>query len=198
MRQIKPNRKIDETGAETLPLSPVRQQIAEHMLRSNLTSPHVTTVMEADMSAAVSHRSEHREIFAKKGINLTFTTYLAAASVQALKEFGIVNSSWSDKGILIHRAINIGIAASLEEEGLIVPVIRNADDLSLFELAKRINELTMRARDKKLVPDEVQNGTFTITNHGVNGSSTRNTYNQPTAVRHSGCRRDSKKSCYFK
>jgi len=167
---MKSGQEIEGSEAEILPLSPVRQQIAEHMLRSNLTSPHVTTVMEADMSTAVSHRFQHRELYAKDGINLTLTTYLAAACTQALRKFQIVNSSWNDEGIVIHRDINIGIAASLEEEGLIVPVIRNADNLSLFELANRINELTKRAREKRLVPDDVQSGTFTITNHGVNGS----------------------------
>ncbi len=167
---IKSGHEIDGPDAEILPLSPVRQQIADHMLRSNLTSPHVTTVMEADMSTAVAHRLDHRELYSRDGINLTFTTYLTAACAQALRKYQIVNSSWSDEGIVIHRDINIGIAASLEEEGLIVPVIKNADDLSLFELANRINELTKRAREKQLVPDDVQSGTFTITNHGVNGS----------------------------
>jgi 2-oxoglutarate dehydrogenase E2 component (dihydrolipoamide succinyltransferase) len=167
---IQSGRENQRLDAELLPLSPVRQQIAEHMLRSKNTSPHVTTVMEADMSTAVSHRLEHIELYAKDGINLTFTTYFTAASAQALKKYQIVNSSWSDEGIVIHRDINIGIAASLEEEGLIVPVIRNADSLSLIELSNRINELTKRARTKQLSPDDVQNGTFTITNHGVNGS----------------------------
>jgi 2-oxoglutarate dehydrogenase E2 component (dihydrolipoamide succinyltransferase) len=161
---------IASSGFEILPLSPVRRQIAVHMLRSKSNSPHVTTVMEADLSEVMTHRDQNRELYANDGVNLTFTTYFTAASAMALRNYRIVNSSWSDEGIVIHRDINIGIAASLEEEGLIVPVIRNADGLNLFGLTKRINDLTERARAKKLVTVDVQNGTFTITNHGVNGS----------------------------
>jgi 2-oxoglutarate dehydrogenase E2 component (dihydrolipoamide succinyltransferase) len=96
--------------------------------------------------------------------------YFAAATVNALSAFPMVNSSWSDEGILLHRAINIGIATSLGEAGLIVPVIKNADSLSLLGLAQAINDLASRARQRKLQPDEVRDGTFTITNHGVSGS----------------------------
>jgi len=166
----KSGQTIAISDLEIQPLSPVRRQIAEHMLRSKFTSPHVTTVMEADMSEVITNRNQNGEIFTKNGVHLTFTTYFVAASALALKKFQIVNSSWSDEGIVIHPDINIGIAASLEEEGLIVPVIKNADRLTLFDLTKRINDLTERARAKILVHGDVQNGTFTITNHGVNGS----------------------------
>ena len=170
---LKPALPPQETGeldTSKITLSPIRQQIAEHMLRSKHTSPHVTTVMEADMSSGMLHRSENKDEYAKAGVNLTFTTYFAAASVQALKKYQIVNSSWSSDGIVLHRDINIGIAVSLGADGLIVPVIRRADSLSLFHLADEINKLTIRARQKQLLPDDVQNGTFTITNHGVNDS----------------------------
>jgi 2-oxoglutarate dehydrogenase E2 component (dihydrolipoamide succinyltransferase) len=152
------------------PLDAVRKSIAEHMVRSKDVSPHVTTVMEADLSNVVDHRAANKAAFTKDGANLTFTTYFTSASCEALKEMPIVNSSWSDEGIVLHPDINIGIAVSLGTQGLIVPVIRNADQLSLLAMSKSIDDLATRARDKKLVPDDVQGGRFTITNHGVSGS----------------------------
>ena len=140
------------------------------MVSSKHTSPHVTTIMEADLSRVVAHRQANKDAFARDGVNLTFTAYFVAAAVAALKAHPIVNASWSEEGILLHRAINIGMAASLGEAGLIVPVIKNADGLSLLGLARAINDLANRARARQLKPDEVQGGTFTITNHGVSGS----------------------------
>ena len=148
----------------------VRRQIAEHMVRSRRTSPHVTTVMEADLSRVVAHRQAHKEIFARDGVDLTFSAYFVAASVAALKAVPWVNASWSDDGILLHRQVNVGVAVSLGEQGLIVPVIKDADQKSLLALAAAINDLAARARGKQLKPDDVQGGTFTITNHGVSGS----------------------------
>lgn len=153
-----------------IPLDAVRRTIADHMSRSKHTSPHVTTVMEADMSRVVAHRSAHRQQFAADGVNLTYTAYFAAASVAALKAVSIVNASWSEEGIVLHKHVNVGIAVSLGERGLIVPVIRDADQKSLLALAREINELAARARNRQLNPDDVQEGTFTITNHGVGGS----------------------------
>jgi 2-oxoglutarate dehydrogenase E2 component (dihydrolipoamide succinyltransferase) len=140
------------------------------MVKSKHTSPHVTTVMEADLSQVVAHRGANREIFNQDGVKLTFTAYFISAAVRALKKYPIVNSSWTEEGIRIHKDINIGMATSLGEEGLIVPVIRNADRLSLLGLARSINDLADRARGHSLKPDEVQAGTFTITNHGTSGS----------------------------
>lgn len=155
---------------EVLPLTNVRKAIAEHMVHSKHTSPHVTTVMEADLQNIVAHRQENKDVFARDGVNLTFTAYFLSAAVAALKAYPIVNSSWSDEGVLIRREINIGMATSMGEEGLIVPVIKNADSLSLLGLARTINDLADRARAKKLSPDEVKGGTFTVTNHGTSGS----------------------------
>ena len=155
---------------EILPHTIVRRSIAEHMVKSKHTSPHVTTVMEADLSQVVAHRGANREIFNQDGVKLTFTAYFISAAVRALKKYPIVNSSWTEEGIRIHKDINIGMATSLGEEGLIVPVIRNADRLSLLGLARSINDLADRARGHTLKPDEVQAGTFTITNHGTSGS----------------------------
>lgn len=148
----------------------IRKQIAEHMVMSKHTSPHVLTVMEADMSHVAKHRSANKEIFARDGVNLTFTAYFLAAIVMGLKMYPNVNSSWADEGILIHKAVNIGMATSLGEEGLIVPVIKDADNLSLLAIARAVNDLANRARSKKLQPDEVKGGTFTLTNHGISGS----------------------------
>ncbi|MGA7194942.1 MAG: dihydrolipoamide acetyltransferase family protein [Anaerolineales bacterium] len=148
----------------------IRKQIAEHMVMSKHTSPHVLTVMEADMSKIIAHQNANKDIFARDGVNLTFTAYFIMAIVAGLKAFPMANSSWTEEGVLVHKAINIGMATSLGEEGLIVPVIKNADNLSLLAMARAVNDLASRARGKKLQPDEVKGGTFTLTNHGVSKS----------------------------
>jgi len=158
-------------GTYTLiPQTPMRKAIAEHMLMSEHTAPHVSTVMEVDMSCVIDHRNANKASFSAEGVNLTFTAYFVVASVVALKAFPLVNSSWSEDGVRIFNAINIGMATALGEEGLIVPVIKNADNLSLLGIARTVNDLSSRARAHKLQPDEVKGGTFTITNHGVTGS----------------------------
>lgn len=157
-------------GDQLIKHTVIRKQIAEHMVTSKHTSPHVLTVMEADMSRVAKHRSANKEIFARDGIKLTFTAYFMMAIVAGLKVYPNVNSSWTEEGILVHKAVNLGMATSLAEEGLIVPVIKDADNLSLLAMARAINDLANRARAKKLQPDEVKGGTFTLTNHGVSGS----------------------------
>ena len=114
----------------------IRKQIAEHMVVSKHTSPHVLTVMEADMSRVVKHRAANKDIFARDGVNLTYTAYFMMAIVAGLKAYPNVNSSWSDDGLLIHKAVNIGMATSLGEEGLIVPVIK-AKQIELGNFAAR-------------------------------------------------------------
>ncbi|MGE5378249.1 MAG: dihydrolipoamide acetyltransferase family protein [Bacteroidota bacterium] len=148
----------------------IRRQIAEHMVLSKQTTPHVLTVMEADMSRVAKHRAANQDVFAKDGVKLTFTAYFLAAIVAGLKAYPTVNSSWTDDGILVHKDVNIGMATSLGEEGLIVPVIKGADNLSLLAMARAVNDLAGRARTKKLHADEVKGGTFTLTNHGISGS----------------------------
>ena len=157
-------------GDQLIKHTVIRKQIAEHMVMSKHTSPHVLTLMEADMSRVAKHRSANKEIFARDGVNLTFTAYFMVAIVAGLKAYPIVNSSWTDEGVLIHKAVNIGMATSLGEEGLIVPVIKGADNLSLLAMARAVNDLATRARSKKLQPDDVKGGTFTLTNHGISGS----------------------------
>lgn len=159
-----------QPGDRVVPLSNVRRAIAEHMVMSKHTSPHVTTVMEADMSRVAAHREANKALFARDGVNLTYTAYFVAAVAAALKAHPLVNSSWSAEGIVLHAPVNIGMATSLGEEGLIVPVIKGADGLSLLGTARAVNDLAARARAHRLQPDEVKGGTFTITNHGTGGS----------------------------
>jgi 2-oxoglutarate dehydrogenase E2 component (dihydrolipoamide succinyltransferase) len=154
---------------ETVPLTGVRRSIAEHMVRSKHTSPHVTTILEIDFSAVATHREGHKEQYARDGANLTYTAYIVAATAEALKQHPIVNSTWSEEGIILRKEINIGVAAAIED-GLIVPVIKRADELNLLGLARAVNDLTIRARNKQLKPADVQGGTFSITNHGTSGS----------------------------
>lgn len=153
-----------------LPISSLRKQIAERMVSSRKISPHVLTVMEADLTAVNAHRMINKPLLAAQGVNLTYTAYFIAAICSGLKANPLVNSSWTDEGIRMHEDINIGMATSLGEEGLIVPVIHRADDLSLQQVAHQVNDLAARARSKKLLPEEVKGGTFTLTNHGISGS----------------------------
>jgi 2-oxoisovalerate dehydrogenase E2 component (dihydrolipoyl transacylase) len=157
-------------GDQLIKHTPIRRSIAQHMVESKHTSPHVLTVMEADLSRVTKHRAANKAGFEKDGVNLTFTAYFLCAVVEGLKAYPIVNSSWSDDGVLIHKEINVGMATSLGEDGLIVPVIKGAERHSLLDMASAVNDLATRARSKKLQPDDVKGGTFTVTNHGTSGS----------------------------
>ena len=157
-------------GDQLIKHSTIRKQIAEHMVMSKHTSPHVLTVMEVDMSKVVAHRAANKATFAKDSVKLTFTAYFMQAIVAGLKAYPNVNSSWTDEGLHLHPNINVGMATSLGEEGLIVPVIKGADGLSLLGMARAVNDFANRARAKKLSLDDVKGGTFTLTNHGVSGS----------------------------
>ena len=151
------------------PHSTIRNAIAEHMVRSVRTSPHVVTVHEADMTAVVRHRADHKESFAQKEISLTFTPYFVAAVASALRRHPTVNSRWTDAGLALSRRIHVGVAVAVAD-GLVVPVIRDADERSLQGLARAVNDLADRARRGGLAPDDLRGGTFTLTNHGVGGS----------------------------
>ena len=160
----------DAVPGTVMKLNPVRKAIAEHMVRSKTVSPHVTTIMEADMSAVASHRAASKATFSDQGVNLTFTPYFVAAIVAASQTYPIVNSSWSEEGVAVHGQINVGIATAMEPDGLIVPIIKNAGALQLLDIARAVSDLSSRARAKQLKPEEVQGGTITITNHGTGGS----------------------------
>lgn len=155
--------------ADLQPLTAMRRAIAEHMERSVRTSPHVMSLYEADMTAVVLHRESHKAEFAAKGIDLTFTPYFVAAVAESLRAHPEVNSSFTAEGLLLHRRIHVGVAVAVAG-GLLVPVIRDADELNLAGLSRAVNDLAERARRNKLSPDELQDGTFTVTNHGVSGS----------------------------
>lgn len=159
-----------DTSGTLQPLTSMRRAIADHMVRSKHTSPHVTTVFEADFSAISQHRAANKAEFAAKGVNLTFTPYVILACAAALSQHLMVNSSWEEGGIRLHPHIHIGMATALENNGLIVPVLKHVDEKSLLGVAREVNELAERARAGHLKPDEVSGATFTLTNHGTSGS----------------------------
>lgn len=154
---------------ERVPMTAMRKSIAEHMVASRNTSAHVTTFFEVDCSKIVQGREKLKAEFEHSGVHLTITPFFVQAAVRALQKFPIVNASIDGDSIVYKRDINIGIAVSLEG-GLIVPVLKNAAEKNLLGLAHAINDLGERARTKKLVPDDVKDGTFTITNPGIYGA----------------------------
>jgi 2-oxoglutarate dehydrogenase E2 component (dihydrolipoamide succinyltransferase) len=152
------------------PMSNMRQKIAEHMVASKHTSAHVTTVHKVDMTKIAKLRAKSKDEFhSRNGFSLTFLPFVTAAAAEAIRTFPIFNSSIDGKNIVYYREINIGIAVALEG-GLIVPVIRNADEKNVAGLQRSIVDLATRARSRQLKPDEVQGGTFSITNFGSFGS----------------------------
>jgi 2-oxoglutarate dehydrogenase E2 component (dihydrolipoamide succinyltransferase) len=166
----RPSSIVAGDGDQLIKHTTMRKSIAQHMLESKHTSPHVLTVMEADMSRVSKHRAANKAAFERDGVNLTFTAYFMMAIVAGLKAYPQTNSSWSDEGLLVHKNVNLGMAVSLGEDGLIVPIIKKAEDLSQLAMTRAVNDLANRARTKKLQPDQVKGGTFTLTNHGVSGS----------------------------
>jgi pyruvate dehydrogenase E2 component (dihydrolipoamide acetyltransferase) len=156
-------------GDRVEPWSRIRKLTAEHMVMSRRVSPHVNTIFEIDYTRVAQLRAKKKQEYADRGVNLTFLAFIAKAAADALRRHPTVNAAVSGESTILRRDINLGIAVALDW-GLIVPVIRHADELSLLGLARAINDLGERARGKKLSPDEVQKGTFTITNPGVFGS----------------------------
>jgi 2-oxoglutarate dehydrogenase E2 component (dihydrolipoamide succinyltransferase) len=155
------------------PLSVMRREIAAHMLRSRRTSAHVHTVFDVDFSRVAALRDAHRDSYAERGARLTFLSFVAKAVVDALVEMPVLNASLTGDGAAVMHAaeVNLGIAVALDDdEGLIVPVIKGAGGKSALELSAAIADVAARARSKRLVPEEVQGGTFTITNPGAFGS----------------------------
>jgi len=150
------------------PLSVMRKKIAQHMILSKQTSAHVTTVFEVDFTNVEKLRRQYKDAFAERGVKLTYLPFIVQAVIAGLRDFPILNASMDENSILYHRDYNIGIAVALEW-GLIVPVVKNAEEKNILGLARAINDLGERARTKRLSPDEVQGGTFTITNPGIYG-----------------------------
>ena len=156
-------------NVQVVPMSVMRKKIAEHMVLSAHTSPHVYSVYEVNFGRISALREKKKRDYEAAGAKLTFTAIIAKAVADALGQFPIVNASVDGDSIVYKKDINLGIAVALDN-GLIVPVIRNADEKDLLGLSRGINDLAARARSKKLNPDEVQGGTFTITNPGVFGA----------------------------
>jgi 2-oxoglutarate dehydrogenase E2 component (dihydrolipoamide succinyltransferase) len=155
---------------EVVPLSPIRKKTAEHMVLSKRTSAHVATVFEIDMSHVERLRGKYRAGYEERsGVKLTYLPFILKATVDALRAFPVLNASIEGDNVLYRKDINLGIAVSLDW-GLIVPVIHSADEKNVLGLARSVADLASRARARKLKVDEVQGGTFTITNPGVFGS----------------------------
>ncbi len=173
-----------EGGSRAIRHSPMRLAIAEHMQMSVSTAPHVTAVFEADFTAVMRHREMNRQAFAASGVPLSYTAYIVSACVAAMKAVPEVNSRWFDDRLEVFDDVNIGIGTALGKDGLVVPVIRAAQDLSLSGIATRLQDLTARARAKTLTPADMRGGTFTISNHGVSGSllATPIIINQPQSA----------------
>ncbi len=151
--------------------SNMRKSIANHMVKSLLeTSPHVTSVFEMDMSNIIEHRKWHKAEYAELGVKLTFTAYFLAAIVKAVEEVPQVNSRFHEDALEIFSDINIGVGTALGDKGLVVPVVQQVQSMNLFSIAQALNVQTEKARSGNIVPSDMKNGTFTISNHGVSGS----------------------------
>ncbi len=162
-------------GTKVVPMDTMRQAIADHMVRSKQTSPHVYSMQEIDMTAVSKWRKAHQSEFLKaEGFKLSFTPFFLEAAVRCLLKFPYINCSLDGKKIILKKNINLGCAVAIGDPekgyGLIVPVIKRAEERNLVGLARSLNELALKARTKKLLPDDVSGGTFTITNPGVFGT----------------------------
>jgi len=167
-----------------IPHDAMRRAIAEHMSRSVAVAPHVTAVFEADFSAIMAHRTKHKDAYTKSGAQLTFSAYIVRAAAEAMKVSPNVNARWHDDFLEVFEDANIGMGVALGDKGLIVPVIKRAQALTLKETAAALTDVTERARKNALKPADVQGGTFTISNHGVSGSlvATPIIINQPQSA----------------
>jgi 2-oxoglutarate dehydrogenase E2 component (dihydrolipoamide succinyltransferase) len=162
-------------GEELVKHSRMRQAIARNTVQSLFSAPHVTTLWDVNVSAVLAHRKAQRKEFADAGVNLTLTAYFVKAVVDALRAVPAANATWTDEGVIIKRYYNIGMAVALPPDahglgGLIVPVIKHAGDLNLMGLARAVNELAEKARNNLLRPEDLQDGTFTVSNYGTSGS----------------------------
>jgi len=190
---------VSAEGSEIIPHDKMRRRIAYNMVASLMhTAPHVTAVFEADLSAVMQHRAANKEAFASRGTPLTLTVYFVAAAIAAIRKVPRVNSRWFDDHLEIFHHINMGIGTALGDQGLIVPVLQNAQNMDLEGIAAGLADLTSRARNgaqehrrgdaaptgARLRPEDVRGGTFTISNHGVSGSliATPIIINQPQSA----------------
>jgi 2-oxoisovalerate dehydrogenase E2 component (dihydrolipoyl transacylase) len=174
---------VDGAREEVVKLGSMRRAIAEHMVRSLATSPHAWTLQEVDVTNLVRYREAEKEGFrARHGASLTYLPFVVQIVCDAIKQFPWLNSTWSDEGVVLKHYINMGIAVSIPD-GLIVPVLKDADQKGFTDLVGSINDLVTRARSKQLKPDDVQGGTFTLNNTGATGSvASQPIINQPQAA----------------
>jgi 2-oxoglutarate dehydrogenase E2 component (dihydrolipoamide succinyltransferase) len=162
---------ISSAGDEIIEMTRMGKLVAKHMVDSMQTSAHVQSFIEADVTKIWNWRNKVKDEFAKReGENLTFTPIFMEAVAKALRDFPMLNISVQGETIIKKKNINLGMAAALADGNLIVPVIRNADQLNLVGMTKQVNDLAFRARNNKLKPDEIQDGTYTVTNVGTFGS----------------------------
>jgi 2-oxoglutarate dehydrogenase dihydrolipoamide succinyltransferase (E2 component) len=175
--------RADGAREEVVKLGSMRKAIAEHMVRSLATSPHAWTLQEVDVTNLVRYREAEKDGFrARHGVSLTYLPFVVQVVCDAIKQFPWLNSSWSDEGVVLKHYINMGIAVSIPD-GLIVPVLKDADQRGFTDLVGSINDLVSRARSKQLKPDDVQGGTFTLNNTGSTGSvASQPIINQPQAA----------------
>ena len=175
--------QLDGKREELVKLSVMRKSIAEHMVRSLATAAHAWTLQEVDVTNLVRYREAEKDSFkSRHGTALTYLPFVAQILCDALKQFPWLNSSWSDDGVILKRYINLGIAVAIPD-GLIVPVVKDADRLGFTDLVTAMNDLVERARNKQLKPDDVQAGTFTLNNTGATGSiASQPIINQPQAA----------------
>ena len=175
--------RVDGKREELVKLSVMRRSIAEHMVRSLATSPHAWTLQEVDVTNLVRYRESEKEGFrSRHGVALTYIPFVVQVVCEAIKQFPWLNSTWSDEGVILKHFINMGIAVSIPD-GLIVPVLKDADQRGFTDLVRSLNDLIERARNKQLKVDDVQGGTFTLNNTGATGSvASQPIINQPQAA----------------
>lgn len=164
------NRATAAGGVTSIPHDRMRRAIADNMLASVTIAPHVTAVFECDMSAIFADRSRRKAEFEQAGANLTYTAYFLAAAAQAMQVAPAINSRWHDDRLDVFDDVNIGVGTALGDNGLVVPVVRQCQRLSLLGIAHSLTDLTTRARAGQLKPADMRGGTFTVSNHGVSGS----------------------------
>jgi 2-oxoglutarate dehydrogenase E2 component (dihydrolipoamide succinyltransferase) len=157
-------------ASHSIPHDRMRLRIAENMLNSVTQAPHVTAMFECDFSAIMAHRARHKDAWARQGVKLTYTAYIVAAAAEAMKVAPAINSRWHADRLELFDDINVGVGTALGNKGLIVPVLRQVQRLSLQGVAAGLDELVEKARAEKLTSQDVRGGTFTISNHGVSGS----------------------------
>jgi 2-oxoisovalerate dehydrogenase E2 component (dihydrolipoyl transacylase) len=175
--------RVDTAREELVKLSVMRRSIAEHMVRSLATSPHAWTLQEVDVTNLVRYREAEKETFkARHGVALTYLPFVLQVVCEVIKQYPWLNSTWTDDGVVLKHYINMGIAVSIPD-GLIVPVLKDADQRGFTDLVQALNDLIERARNKQLKPDDVQGGTFTFNNTGATGSvASQPIINQPQAA----------------